>query len=115
EPRISINLALSTLNDRELPPVIDQGIRTWGLDASNVMFEIAESSLIAEAERSVAILTRLKGIGVGLALDDFGSGYSSLAQLTRLPINEIKIDRPFVAGLLGDCGDRAGVRRGIDI
>ncbi len=115
EPRLSINLALSTLNDRELPPVVDQGIRTWGLDASNVMLEVAESSLIAEAERSVAILTRLKGIGVGLALDDFGSGYSSLAQLKRFPINEIKIDRPFVAGLVADSGDRAVVRSAIDL
>ncbi len=115
QPRLSINLALSTLNDRELPPVVDQGIRTWGLDASSVMFELTESALIAEAERSVAILTRLKGIGVGLALDDFGSGYSSLAHLKRLPIDEIKIDRPFVAGLVADTGDRAVVRSAIDL
>jgi EAL domain-containing protein (putative c-di-GMP-specific phosphodiesterase class I)/GGDEF domain-containing protein len=115
QPRLSINLALSSLNDRELPQVIDQGLKTWGLDAARVTLEIIESALIADAERSVAILTRLKAIGVSLALDDFGSGYSSLAQIKRFPIDEIKIDKPFIAGLLGDSGDRAVVRSAIDI
>jgi len=115
QPRLAVNLALSTLNDRELPSVVDQGLKTWGLDATNVTLEIGESALVAEAERSVAILTRLKAIGVGLALDDFGTGYSSLAQLKRLPIDEIKIDRPFVAGLIADTGDRAVVRSAIDL
>ena len=77
--------------------------------------EIAESSMIADAERSVAILTRLKAIGVQLSLDDFGSGFSSLAHLKRFPIDEIKIDRPFVGGLDSDAGDRAVVRTAIDL
>ena len=114
-PRLAVNLALSTLSDRELPPLVDQGVKTWGLDPARVTLEIAESSVIAEAERSVAILTRLKAIGVGLALDDFGSGYSSLAQLKRFQIDEIKIDRPFVTGLIADAGDRAVVRSAVDL
>ena len=71
--------------------------------------------MIADAERSVATLTRLKGIGVQIAIDDFGSGFSSLAAMRRLPIDEIKIDRPFVDGLTSDKGDRALVHAAIDM
>jgi EAL domain-containing protein (putative c-di-GMP-specific phosphodiesterase class I) len=71
--------------------------------------------MIADAERSVAILTRLKAVGVRISIDDYGSGYSSLAQMRRFPIDELKIDRPFVAGMLDDPGDRAVVRSVIDI
>ena len=115
KPRLAINLAVSSLTDRELPAVLDQSLKTWGLDPAGVTLEFPESSVIAEAERSVAILTRLNALGVGLALDDFGSGYSSLAQLKRFPIDEIKIDRPYVTGLIADAGDRALVRTAIDL
>jgi len=114
-PRLAINLSVSTLTDRELPAVVDQGVKTWGMVPGNLTLEIAESSMIVDAERSVAILTRLKAIGVKLSIDDFGSGFSSLAHLKRFPIDEIKIDRPFVSGFLGDAGDRAVVRTAIDL
>jgi diguanylate cyclase len=113
EPRLSINLSSSMLNDRELPAVIDQGIKTWGLDPSRIVFEVAESMAMVEAERSVAILTRLKGLGAQVSIDDFGSGFTSLVNLKRLPVDEIKIDRPFVAGFLEDAGDQAIVRSAI--
>jgi EAL domain-containing protein (putative c-di-GMP-specific phosphodiesterase class I) len=112
-PRLSLNLSSSMLNDRELPAVIDQGIKTWGLDPSRIVFEVAESSALIEAERSVAILTRLKALGTQVSLDDFGSGFTSLVHLKRLPIDEIKVDRPFVVGMLNDAGDQAIVRSAI--
>jgi diguanylate cyclase len=114
-PRLAINLSVSTLTDRELPAVVDQGIKMWGIDPATVALEIAESSMIADAERSVAILTRLKAIGVQISIDDFGSGFSSLSHLKRFPIDEIKIDRPFIDGLTSDRGDRALVCAAIDL
>lgn len=114
-PRIAINLPVSTLTDRELPAVVDQSIKTWGIPAGDVVLEIAESSMIADAERSVAILTRLKGIGVQLSIDDFGSGFSSLSAMRRFPIDELKIDRPFVGAVLASKGDAALVRSAIEI
>jgi EAL domain-containing protein (putative c-di-GMP-specific phosphodiesterase class I)/GGDEF domain-containing protein len=114
-PRISINIAVSTLGDRELPALIDQGIKTWGIAPANLTLEMTESPLIVDAERSVAVLTRLKAIGVQLSLDDFGSGFTSLSHLKRFPVDEIKIDRPYVAGLRSDAGDRAIVRSAIDL
>jgi EAL domain-containing protein (putative c-di-GMP-specific phosphodiesterase class I) len=115
DARLAVNLSVSTLTDRELPAVVDQSLKTWGVDPAAVVLEIAESSMIADAERSVAILTRLKAVGVGISLDDFGSGFSSLSHLRRFPIDEIKIDRPFVAGMLANRGDMALVRSAIDL
>ena len=113
--RLAVNLSTSTLTDRELPAVVDQSIRTWGMAPEHVTLEVAESSMLADAERSAAILTRLKAVGVRLSIDDFGSGYTSLGHLRRFPIDELKIDRPFVAGLLSDKGDGALVRSAIDV
>lgn len=114
-PRLAINLSISTLTDRELPAVVDQSIKTWNLPPGNIVLEIAESSMIVDAERSVAILTRLKGIGVQLSIDDFGSGFSSLAHLRRFPLDELKIDRPFVGAFVAEKADAALVRSAIAI
>jgi diguanylate cyclase len=114
-PRLAINLSTSTLTDRELPAVVDQSIKTWNVAPESVVLEIAESSMIVDAERSVAILTRLKGIGVGLSMDDFGSGFSSLAHLRRAPIDELKIDRPFIGAFMTESPDAAVVRSAIAI
>jgi EAL domain-containing protein (putative c-di-GMP-specific phosphodiesterase class I)/GGDEF domain-containing protein len=114
-PRLSVNLSLTTLTDRELPALVDQSLRTWGVPAGDLVLEITESSVIVDAERSGAILTRLDGLGIGLSIDDFGSGFSSLDHLRRFPLDEIKIDRPYVRAMLENAGDMAVVRSAIDI
>jgi EAL domain-containing protein (putative c-di-GMP-specific phosphodiesterase class I)/GGDEF domain-containing protein len=115
EPRFSVNLSAKTITDRELPSVVEQSVKTWNLPPERLTLEIPESSAISEAERATAVLTRLKAVGVRISLDDFGSGFSSLSELRKLPIDEIKIDRPYVSGMLGDRGDRALVRTAIDL
>jgi diguanylate cyclase len=115
EPKFSVNLSANSLHDRELPSVVEQCVKTWGASAERLTLEIPESPTIAEAERGAAVLTRLKGIGVRLAIDDFGSGFTSLSELRKLPVDEIKIDRPYISGLIADRGDRALVRTAIDL
>jgi predicted signal transduction protein with EAL and GGDEF domain len=115
EARIALNLSISTLTDRELPAVVDQSLKTWGVEPAMFVIEVAENAMIADAERSGAMLTRLKGVGVQLSIDDFGTGFTSLAQMRRFPIDEIKIDRPYVAGLLENKADAALVKSAIDI
>jgi EAL domain-containing protein (putative c-di-GMP-specific phosphodiesterase class I) len=115
EPRFAVNISPRMLADPELPSVVDQSLKTWGASAERLSLEIPESSTISEAERATAVLTRLKAVGVRIAIDDFGSGFTSLSELKKLPIDEIKIDRPYVSGMLGDPGDRALVRSAIDL
>ena len=115
EPRFAVNISPRMLADPELPSVVDQSLKTWGAAAERLSLEIPESSTISEAERSTAVLTRLKAVGVRIAIDDFGSGFTSLSELKKLPVDEIKIDRPYVSGMLGDPGDRALVRSAIDL
>jgi predicted signal transduction protein with EAL and GGDEF domain len=115
EARIALNLSISTLTDRELPAVVDQSLKTWGVEPATLVIELAENAMIADAERSGAMLTRLKGVGVQLSIDDFGTGFTSLAQMRRFPIDEIKIDRPYVAGMLESKADAALVKSAIDI
>ena len=114
-PRLAVNIPVSTLTDRELPAIVDQSVKTWGLPADDLVLELPESAMIAEAEKSVAILTRLKGVGVRLALDEFGSGVSSLGALRRFPFDELKVHRDFVAAMLEHPADAALVRASIDL
>jgi EAL domain-containing protein (putative c-di-GMP-specific phosphodiesterase class I) len=71
------------------------------LDPGNVTLEVTESVLMRDAEATVAHLRRLKEVGVKIAIDDFGSGQSSLTYLRRFPIDELKIDRSFITAIDG--------------
>jgi len=71
--------------------------------------------LMSDPDRSLTTLTRLSKLGVGLSVDDYGTGYSSLANLRRLPIDELKIDRSFVSPMLSDESDLIIVRSTINL
>src|SRR5207302_1291677 len=87
----------------------------YAVQPSCLKLEITEAALTLDAKRTHATLIRLREVGVRLAIDDFGSGYFSLAQLKRLPVNEIKIDKSFVVPLLVDEADAAIVRSTIEL
>ena len=71
-----------------------------GVPPECLAFEITENILMSDPARSMDCLNRLHGMGVRIVIDDFGTGYSSLSYLRRLPVDELKIDRSFIAGLL---------------
>lgn len=81
---------------------IKQCLQKSGLPPELLCIEVTESSAIIDVEQSVNILNRLRATGVQLAIDDFGSGYSSMIQLKNLPVNVLKIDRVFVDGISTD-------------
>ena len=114
-PRFSVNLSTRALVDVELPDIVEQALGTWNVPPERITLEITESAMIGDAEHSMAMFTRLKGTGVQLSIDDFGTGYSSLAYLKRFPVDELKIDKLFVGGLLADRGDHKIVRSVIDL
>jgi EAL domain-containing protein (putative c-di-GMP-specific phosphodiesterase class I) len=87
------------VHDDNLPAVVRSALDEWGVDPSQLMFEITETVFVEDTPDTTRRLQALLDIGVRLVLDDFGRGYSSLHYLTRFPISGLKLDRAFVAGL----------------
>jgi len=104
---VSVNLSGRQLSSPDLIGNVLGAIAAADIDASQLSFEITESVLMEDVDRSANILRSLKDIGVGLAIDDFGTGYSSLAYLERFPVDALKIDRSFVSRLGDDAADSA--------
>jgi len=100
----AVNLSIRNLLDPDLPRVVGQALERAGIPPAWLAFEITESMLMAEPNRVLRTLAELRDLGVQLAIDDFGVGYSSLAYLQRLPAYAVKIDRSFVSRMTRDRG-----------
>lgn len=111
---VAVNLSTADLLDPELPAAIDGMLRAHGLSPERLRLEVTESTLMADPERARAVLARLASAGVGISVDDYGSGYSSLAYLKHLPVDELKIDMSFVRHMTEDTAD-AIVRSTVDL
>ena len=108
--QMCVNLSLEQLRHPGFIDEVAQTLEETGVNPGVLVLEITESMVMEDAESSVATLRRLRALGVRLAMDDFGIGYSSLAYLKRFPIDTLKIDRSFVDGLGQDPEDTAIVR-----
>jgi diguanylate cyclase (GGDEF)-like protein len=104
---VAVNVSARQIHDPDLPQIVAEALHEHGLPGSALALEIRESDLIADAEGVRDSLDQLCKLGVRLMLDDFGTGLSSLSYLKRFPVDTLKIDRSFVAGLGHDDGDRA--------
>jgi EAL domain-containing protein (putative c-di-GMP-specific phosphodiesterase class I) len=104
---MAVNVSARQLAHPAFVAQVDEVLRQTGLAADCLELELTESSVMRDPDQSGAVLRRLSDMGISLALDDFGTGYSSLAYLKRLPINYLKIDRSFIAGLPHDPNDVA--------
>ena len=96
---VSINLSARQVGHRDLPASVAEVLALTGLDPMHLRLEITESVLVEESMAARATLEALSEIGVRLILDDFGTGFSSLANLNRFPLDALKIDRSFIDGL----------------
>jgi diguanylate cyclase (GGDEF)-like protein len=96
---VYVNLSARQVALPELPEVVAEVLAETGIDPSTLGLEITESVLLEEAGSPLEQLTALKALGVTVVLDDFGTGYSSLGYLPRFPLDGVKLDRSFVAGL----------------
>lgn len=112
---ISVNLSPRTLVDRDFPDQVQSLLDEYSIAPELLTLEIAGDSVLSQADRQLPILRRLDALGVGLSVDDFGAGSSSLAYLRRLPVDEVKIDRSFVQGMATAPGDLAIVRAIVDL
>jgi diguanylate cyclase len=104
---VSINVSASDLLDADLPQHVAAALKRHGLPATALVIELTESSVLADPVRIHGVLTRLDQLGVGLSLDDFGTGFSSLAHLKTLPVDELKIDKSFVTRMTSNPADSA--------
>jgi diguanylate cyclase (GGDEF)-like protein/PAS domain S-box-containing protein len=101
----SVNLSGRQFQQPTLVDDVAHALRLSGVDPRCMQLEITESVAMEDAEAAVTILQQLKALGLQLAIDDFGTGYSSLAYLKRFPVDELKIDRAFVSGLMHESED----------
>jgi EAL domain-containing protein (putative c-di-GMP-specific phosphodiesterase class I) len=104
---IAINLSVDSLSDLDWPEKISATLQKYGLEPSNISFEITESRLMEHLSVALDILSRLSLKRFNLSIDDFGTGYSSMEQLQRIPFSEFKIDRAFVHGAAREASAQA--------
>jgi EAL domain-containing protein (putative c-di-GMP-specific phosphodiesterase class I)/ActR/RegA family two-component response regulator len=99
---VAINISARNLHDADLPDRFARKCDELVLDLSSIILEVTESSAMRDPLHSLEVLTRLRVKGFRLAMDDFGTAYSSLVQLQRMPFSELKIDRSFVINMIRD-------------
>jgi diguanylate cyclase (GGDEF)-like protein/PAS domain S-box-containing protein len=105
--RVAVNLTAQSLQSPELVDEIADMLRATGVPASSLMIELTEHTALHDRVTTGQILQRLKRLGVQIALDDFGSGYASLSHLRQLPVDVLKLDRAFAAGIGREARDES--------
>jgi EAL domain-containing protein (putative c-di-GMP-specific phosphodiesterase class I) len=103
---VSVNLSVRDLADTDLPVRVADLLERHAVPASQLMLEVTESAIMGEPDAAIGVLRVLAEQGIGLSIDDFGVGQSSLSYLRRLPVREIKIDKSFVIKLAQNAEDR---------
>jgi len=113
--RAAVNVSARDLHSGQVAERIRRLLHRHGVPPDDLQLEITESALMADPHRVLDTITRLDRMGVAISLDDFGTGFSSLQHLRRLPLAEVKIDRSFVLGMAAEPSDAAIVRSVIDL
>jgi diguanylate cyclase (GGDEF)-like protein len=112
---VAVNLSARNLLETDLPELVARLLADHGVPADRLILEITESAIMSDETHSVDVLSQLSELGVRLSIDDFGTGYSSLSRLRRLPVDELKIDRSFVACMDSERGDALIVQSTIEL
>ncbi|HZX80431.1 MAG TPA: GGDEF domain-containing phosphodiesterase [Lysobacter sp.] len=113
--RFSVNVSPRVFGQRDLVQQITGALSVWDMPADAVTLEVTESALMEDPVASIAMLRTLRDAGLGIAIDDFGAGYSSLSYLKQFPATELKIDRSFVGDMRHDVRSARVVRAIIDL
>jgi EAL domain-containing protein (putative c-di-GMP-specific phosphodiesterase class I) len=112
---LAVNVSPTALADTGVADHYHQLVTAFSIEPEDVVFEITESSVFGDVARGLGVMARLRLKGFGLSIDDFGVGYSSLAQLSQIPFTELKIDRGFVAEADRNPRHRAVVEASLDL
>ena len=106
-PFVAINVSPRQLSLGNLPEAVEAALQRTGLDPNRLHLELTETAILRDEAQATAAFTRLRALGVGVWLDDFGTGFSGLSHLRRVPVHGVKIDRSFITDLLRDPNDLA--------
>ncbi|WP_341253432.1 putative bifunctional diguanylate cyclase/phosphodiesterase [Euzebya pacifica] len=112
---VAVNISARSVIDQDFPAHLTDLLRTTGIAPHLLTLEVTESSMMTDREQAVANLTAIAALGVELSIDDFGTGFSSMAYLKRLPLDEIKIDQGFIRTMMVDESDAVIVRSILDL
>jgi diguanylate cyclase (GGDEF)-like protein/PAS domain S-box-containing protein len=112
---VAVNITGRELVDLRFPDEVRKLLSKWSIQPGQLELEITESTIMSDPPSARAVIARLSELGVSLAIDDFGSGHSSLGYLTQLPISVLKIDKSFVLKMAENPSDAAIVRAAIDL
>jgi diguanylate cyclase (GGDEF)-like protein len=112
---VAVNVSMRNLLDHELVVILERLLASSSVAPERVTLEITETHVMSDALRTADVLASLAALGVRLSIDDFGTGYSSLAYLQQLDVDEVKIDKSFIAELGFETGAEAIVRSVIDL
>ncbi|TYT73898.1 two-component system response regulator [Desulfobotulus mexicanus] len=99
QPYLAVNVSARQFEEIGFADMVAESLKESGFEAARLHIEITESLLFSQSETATNSLNRLRDMGIGIAIDDFGTGYANLACLRKFTLNQIKIDRSFVAGL----------------
>ncbi|MGE0857770.1 MAG: EAL domain-containing protein [Gammaproteobacteria bacterium] len=102
---LAINVSSRQFRAEHFADEVERLVHTYRIPPRSLVFELTESTVIEDVDAAIGIMERLRRIGVLFALDDFGVGYSSLSYLKRLPLDQLKIDRSFIADIGSDRND----------
>lgn len=112
---IAVNISAQDLRDPQFLNFVIQQAEAHQLDPEKITLEVTESAVVDDPESAIQLLNKFKALGYYLSIDDYGTGYSSLAQLKSLPVHELKIDKSFVQRLKDDLDDQIIVRSTIEL
>ena len=113
--RIAVNVSPSALVDEDFPARVTHLLSAHGVEPTALVIELTEELLMDNRQQGVRALSELRSAGVRVSIDDYGTGYSSLAYLKDLPVNELKLDRSFVADLTSSTESAAIVQSTVDL
>jgi len=112
---VAVNLSPALLKSDEIVDMVIGAVRIWGVDPSSLVLEVTEEAIINSPSMSLEALKKISDEGIGISIDDFGTGHSSLSLLTKLPVKELKIDKSFVINMQNDADDRKITKAVIDL
>ena len=115
ELNVAINISAIDLGEPDFADWIMQQVNHYGISPASIILEVTESSVIRDMDQAIDTLHILSRYGIGLSIDDYGTGYSSMAQLKSLPVTELKIDKSFVLNLSEDSDDFVIVKSTIEL